>query len=246
MSDADASGAPVSPVGPAQTVKDPICDMDVDPARAAGTFVHAGRSYYFCSTWCLDRFKADPGAFVAAAPPRPVVPPAPPGAQWTCPMHPEVVRDAPGSCPLCGMALEPRVASAVEEKNPELVDMGRRLRVSAAITVPLLIVAMTGLVPERARALVELLLATPVVLWGGWPFLVRAVESIRRRSLNMFTLIGLGVAVAYLFSLVATLAPRAFPAAFREAHGSGRAPSASTSRRRRRSSRWCCSVRCWS
>jgi Cu+-exporting ATPase len=220
MSDSDALGAPVSPVDRGRTVKDPVCDMDVDPASAAGSFVHAGRSYSFCSTWCLERFKADPGAFVAAAPPRPVVT-APPGAQWTCPMHPEVVRDAAGTCPLCGMALEPRVASAVEEKNPELVDMAHRLRVSAAITAPLLIVAMTGMVPARARAPVELLLATPVVLWGGWPFLVRAVQSIRRRSLNMFTLIGLGVAVAYLFSLVATLVPGAFPAAFREARGSG-------------------------
>jgi P-type Cu+ transporter len=210
-------GPPSAAAGPSE--RDPICDMAVDPASAAGSFAHAGRTYYFCSTWCLDRFKADPGAFVAAAPPpRPVV--AAPGAQWTCPMHPEVVRDVAGSCPICGMALEPRLASAVEEENPELVDMARRLRVSAAITAPLLVVAMTGLVPARARPFVELLLATPVVLWGGWPFLVRAMESIRRRSLNMFTLIGLGVTVAYLFSLVATLAPGAFPAASREGAGS--------------------------
>jgi Cu+-exporting ATPase len=149
--------------------------------------------------------------------------------EWTCPMHPEVVRDEPGSCPICGMALEPRTVTLDEPDNPELVDMARRLRVSAALTVPLVVLAMgRHLVPQMfpdslvhggLGSLIELLLATPVVLWGGWPFFVRAVDSLRFRSLNMFTLIGLGVAVAYLYSLPATLAPGIFPASFRDEHG---------------------------
>ena len=155
---------------------------------------------------------------------------APPAArtEYVCPMHPEVVRPEPGSCPKCGMALEPRVASGEEEKNPELVDMSRRFWVGLVITVPLLILAMGDYLPghplERlasARALqwLELVLATPVVLWGGWPFFVRFWRSLVNRSLNMFTLIGLGVAVAYLYSLVATLMPGIFPGSFRDASG---------------------------
>ena len=144
---------------------------------------------------------------------------------WTCPMHPEIVRDAPGSCPICGMALEPKtVASAEEPENPELTDMTRRFRWSAVLTVPLVLLAMGHLVPgnplehaipHRARAFVELALATPVVLWGGWPFFVRGWYSLVHRALNMFTLIGLGVAVAYLYSVVAALFPGMFPASFR-------------------------------
>jgi Cu+-exporting ATPase len=211
--------------------KDPICDMTVDPAGAAGSFVHGGTTYYFCSLGCLNRFKTDPaGALAATAPPampltsirrpRPPSPPSPSSSgQWTCPMHPEVLSDKPGSCPICGMALEPRHPSAADQPNPELADMTRRLRVSAALTVPLVVIAMTGLPPPGARSIVELVLATPVVLWGGWPFLVRAVESIRARSLNMFTLIGLGVAIAYAFSLVAALAPGLFPPSLREHDG---------------------------
>jgi P-type Cu+ transporter len=154
---------------------------------------------------------------------------SPPAAgTYTCPMHPEIVRPEPGACPKCGMALEPRTASAVEEQNPELVDMSRRFWIGLAITVPLLVVAMGDLLPGRplehlatARTLqwLELVLATPVVLWGGWPFFVRFWRSLVSRSLNMFTLIGLGIAVAYLYSLVATLAPGLFPAAFRDASG---------------------------
>ena len=144
--------------------------------------------------------------------------------EWVCPMHPEVMRDRPGSCPKCGMALEPRQGSQEEEENPELVDMRRRFRVSLVLTIPLLIVAMGDLIPGRPfehlaslRMLtwLELLLATPVVLWCGWPFFVRGWQSIVHRSLNMFTLIGLGVAVAYVYSLIATLVPGIFPAAFR-------------------------------
>jgi Cu+-exporting ATPase len=144
--------------------------------------------------------------------------------EWVCPMHPEVVRDRPGSCPKCGMALEPREGAAEEEENPELVSMTRRFWASVALALPLLLLAMGDLIPGRpserlasARGLewIELLLATPVVLWGGWPFFVRGWQSIVNRSLNMFTLIGLGVAVAYVYSLAATLAPGIFPASFR-------------------------------
>ncbi|MDQ6892736.1 MAG: heavy metal translocating P-type ATPase [Acidobacteriota bacterium] len=146
--------------------------------------------------------------------------------QWTCPMHPEIVRDGPGSCPICGMALEPRTISASDEESPELVDMRRRFRASAVLSVPLLIIAMRDLLPgsrsmgaSMTLSWIELALASPVVLWGGWPFFVRFAQSIRNRSLNMFTLIGLGVAVAYLYSLAAIFFPGLFPASFRDASG---------------------------
>ena len=149
--------------------------------------------------------------------------------EWTCPMHPEVVRDEPGSCPLCGMALEPRTVTLEEEESPELADMRRRFVVAAALTVPLVLVAMRDMipglgilgrvVPARGLAWAELVLATPVVLWAGWPFLVRGVQSVVTRNLNMFTLIGLGVSVAWLYSVIATLFPDVFPASFRGHHG---------------------------
>jgi P-type Cu+ transporter len=148
--------------------------------------------------------------------------------EWTCPMHPEIVRDAPGSCPICGMALEPRTVTVEEASNPELVSMSRRLRVSAGLTAPLLLVAMGDYLPGRplerllapsAMPWIELALATPVCLWGGWPFFVRGWQSIVNRSPNMFTLIALGVAVAYGYSVVATLFPQLFPAGFRDGEG---------------------------
>jgi Cu+-exporting ATPase len=146
--------------------------------------------------------------------------------EWTCPMHPEIVRAEPGSCPICGMALEPRTVAAEEPENPELVDMRRRLKVSAALTIPLVLVAMAPMLPgahllagHPARRFLELALATPVVLWGGAPFFARALASLRTRHLNMFTLIGLGVGVAYVYSVVAALVPGIFPASFRSAHG---------------------------
>jgi Cu+-exporting ATPase len=165
---------------------------------------------------------ACPKCGMALEPVEPVAAPA--RTEWVCPMHPEVVSDRPGACPKCGMALEPRGAAAEDEQNPELASMIRRFWVSVVLAVPLLILAMGDLIPGRpfahlasARALqwIELLLATPVVLWGGWPFFVRGWQSIVNHSLNMFTLIGLGVAVAYTYSLVATLAPGIFPDAFR-------------------------------
>jgi len=167
-----------------------------------------------------------PKCGMALEPAAPAIPAA--RVEWTCPMHPEVVRDVPGTCPKCGMALEARTVSAEEEENPELIDMRRRFWVSAAVTVPLFLVAMSEflpgnplerLFPSRSLPWVELAMATPVVLWGGWPFFVRGWQSIVNRSLNMFTLIGLGVGVAYLYSLVASLFPGIFPASFRGESG---------------------------
>jgi Cu+-exporting ATPase len=142
--------------------------------------------------------------------------------EWTCPMHPEIVRPAPGNCPICGMALEPRSAVAADEENPELRDMSNRFWLSTALTAPLVVMVMgemffshSSIVSPRLRFLIELVLASPVCLWAAWPFYVRAIQSVKNRSLNMFTLIGLGVSVAYLYSVVAVLAPRLFPASFR-------------------------------
>lgn len=146
--------------------------------------------------------------------------------EYTCPMHPEIVRSEPGNCPICGMALEPRTVSLEEERNPELEDMSRRFWISAVLTLPLVVLAMGDMIPGLAKlaaprtfTFIELSLATPIVLWGGWPFLVRGWQSVIARHLNMFTLIGLGVAVAYLYSLVAAVLPGIFPASFRDAHG---------------------------
>ncbi len=200
----------ILPSGSGTTVKDPVCGMSVDPARAAGKFDYQGQTYYFCNPHCLEKFRADPQAYLQPAPPPP---PAPPGAIYTCPMHPEVRQAGPGACPICGMALEPLVAAPGEGPNPELVDMTRRLWISAALAVPLIAGAMVGRIPNWA----QLALATPAVLWGGWPFFERGWASLVHRSLNMFTLIALGTATAYLYSLVATLAPGLVPHAFR--HG---------------------------
>lgn len=150
------------------------------------------------------------------------------GLEYTCPMHPEVVQDGPGSCPKCGMALEPRAVTVDEEENPELVGMERRLWLSALLTLPLFVLAMgehipgvsfAGLASARTLDLIELVLATPVVLWGAWPFFIRGWRSVVTRNLNMFTLIGLGIGVAYVYSLVAVLFPELFPASFRDAEG---------------------------
>jgi Cu+-exporting ATPase len=223
----DPGARPVRRLGLAPTVleKDPVCGMMV-PADAPLRAAFEGKDYVFCCAGCRDRFVASPRAFLA---PRPAVapPPASAASSWTCPMHPEVVRDRPGSCPICGMALEPRSVAAAPADNPELRDMTRRFVVAAVLTAPLVIIAMVGhggagaagVAHARARPWIELVLATPVVLWGGWPFLERAARSIVTRRLNMFTLIGLGVAVAYLDSVVATAAPGLFPASFRREGG---------------------------
>jgi Cu+-exporting ATPase len=282
----------------AVTEKDPVCGMNVDPARAKASFEHAGKTYYFCCVGCREKFSAAPAKYLApktligispgAAKPIQIAPaavhgiarPAPPSSPgpsggskpgpnneytcpmdpevrqqgpgdcpkcgmalepllgalpvtktaYTCPMHPEIVRGEAGSCPICGMALEPRTLSAEEEKNPELVDMTRRFWISTALTVPVLIVAMADLVPgldkllsefasPRAWQWFEFALATPVVLWGGWPFFVRGWRSLVTRNLNMFTLIGLGTGVAYAFSVVGVLFSGIFPPSFRGPDG---------------------------
>jgi Cu+-exporting ATPase len=214
---------------------DPVCGMTVDPADAVGIRTHGGQRFAFCSRRCLERFDADPARYVGAAaaaavpaaPVAPAPPTAPPGARYTCPMHPEIVRDAPGACPICGMALEPMVPALDEGESPELIDMTRRFWIGAALTAPILLVMLDDVLPGRplhgrlgaatiARG--QLVLATPVVWWAGWPFFVRGWASVVSRSPNMFTLIALGIALAYGYSVVATIAPGWFPAAMR-GHG---------------------------
>jgi Cu+-exporting ATPase len=257
-------------------VIDPVCGMKVHPGTAKHKLEHAGKPYYFCSAGCIEKFRKSPNSYLntdaAARPVAQVMPAAParsktlaagapayicpmcpevqenkPGScpscgmalepempistarvEYTCPMHSQIVRPAPGSCPICGMALEPRTVSAVQEENPELRDMSRRFWVSVALTIPLLAIAMLDMLPgmpvQRALPLgwlswIELFLATPVVLWCGWPFFQRGWTSIVNRSTNMFTLIGMGTGVAYVYSIVATIAPGLFPASFREGNG---------------------------
>jgi Cu+-exporting ATPase len=203
---------------------DPVCGMTVD-ADSPHRVEFEGRVYRFCCAGCLGKFSTDPRAYLDREPAREVE--AVPGATYTCPMHPEVVQQGPGSCPRCGMALEPSVPTLASGPDPELVDMTRRFWWAAAFTVPLFVIAMAHLWPALAgalpgatvRAYVELALATPVCVWAAWPFYVRAIDSLRTRHLNMFTLIGLGVSVAYGYSVVAVLAPNVFPASFRDAHG---------------------------
>jgi P-type Cu+ transporter len=219
--------------------RDPVCEMAVDPTRAAAQVHHAGKTYYFCCPGCADQFRSTPEKYLnadtTAAHTLPFVllgpaEPVPARAQqektdYTCPMHPQIVRPSFGFCPLCGMALEPRIASG-EAENPEYGSMLRRFWLSSALTIPVLAIAMSDLIPGqlleklasmRTWTWIEMVLATPVVLWGGWPFFLRAWEAILHRSPNMFTLIGLGTGVAYLYSVVATVAPRLFPDSFRGA-----------------------------
>jgi P-type Cu+ transporter len=206
-------------------VTDPVCGMDVTPGDAAGgSAEHAGTTYWFCNPSCRDRFIADPARFLH--PTALVGPGAGQDARvYTCPMHPEVRQVGPGSCPKCGMALEPLEVTADEGPNPELVDMTRRFWISLALTVPVLALAMGEmLAPGLVTALgptawlwTQLVLATPVVLWGGWPFFVRGGQSLVTRSLNMFTLIALGTGAAFAFSVLAVLFPDALPHAMR--HG---------------------------
>ncbi|MCR5871237.1 heavy metal translocating P-type ATPase [Sphingomonas sp. J315] len=193
--------------------------MTVDPATTAHHAAHDGEDYHFCSAGCRTKFVADPDKYLSNAP-RPE-PKAMPGAIWTCPMHPEVRQEGPGTCPICGMALEPEEPSLDDAPNPELVDFTRRFWVSAALAVPLLIVSMVAemlgieIVSPAASPWVQLALSAPIVLWAGKPFFERGWISIRTRRLNMFTLIAIGVGAAFLYSLVATFAPGLFPPTFR-------------------------------
>ena len=241
------------------TAIDPVCGMSIEEKDAAATSVYEGKTYFFCSPSCKTKFDKDPEVFVSTEASavseashgaegrlytcpmhseiretrpgscpkcgmalEPVTSAAPSKTEWTCPMHPEIVRDAPGTCPKCGMALEPRTAVG-EEENPELRDMTRRFQASLVLTVPLFFLAMLPhfsdvlmrVIPSEISAWIELVLATPVVLWGGWPFFVRGWQSVGNRSPNMFTLIGLGTGVAFGYSVIAVLFPGIFPASFR-------------------------------
>ena len=259
------------------TVRDPVCGMYVDPARARGSSAYKGQTYYFCSTRCVERFNAEPEKYLATRPPqsqlvqfggiapaKPAIPkvemPAqkgivtyvcpmdpevreskpgpcpmcgmalePEAVEYTCPMHPEIIRPAPGNCPICGMALEPRVvAGAHAEDNSELHSMTRRFWLGVVLSIPLLVLSMGGMaagsflhrLPERLIEWLQLALATPVVLWGGWPFFQRGWASLVNRHLNMFTLIAMGTGTAYLYSVIATVAPGIFPPSF-FGHGGG-------------------------
>jgi len=213
---------------------DPVCGMTVDPAKAAGQLDYKGKTYHFCSKHCVQAFSADPEKYLSgkashaamghAIPVQHIGKKAKPAGKYTCPMHPEIVQDGPGSCPKCGMALVPM--EGAEEDDSELRDMTRRFWVGVILSVPLLVLAMApnfGVtepfgIPPGARAWLELALGTPVVLWCGLPFFHKFWLSLRNRSPNMYTLIGLGVGLAYVFSLVAVLAPGVFPHEFRE-HG---------------------------
>ena len=205
-------------------VLDPVCGMTVDPATTPHRTRHEGRDVFFCGAGCRAKFEADPARY-ADGPPAPTAAEAPPGAIYTCPMHPEVRQVGPGSCPICGMALEPEVATADAGPNPELVDFTRRFWIGLALTLPVFVLEMGGhllglhLLAPATSNWVQLALATPVVLWAGWPFLERGWRSLVTRNLNMFTLIGLGVGGAWLYSVVATLAPQVFPADFRQHDG---------------------------
>ncbi len=236
-------------VTPAETnlsAQDPVCGMSVDTSHpGGGTHIHAGTAYYFCNPGCREKFKADPDRYrsrpseglitIGPARPRPAAPPlvasspAPPGSrvEYICPMDPEIIRDRPGACPKCGMALEPRTIRLDEGPNPELIDMTRRFRVSVVVGLPVVALAAADLLfPGRLRDIIslpvsnwiQLLLSTPVVLWAGKPFFERGWASVVNRSLNMFTLIALGVGAAFLYSVAAAVVPGAFPEGFR-AHG---------------------------
>ncbi|MGN6770403.1 MAG: heavy metal translocating P-type ATPase [Rhizobiaceae bacterium] len=207
-------------------IRDPVCGMVVDPKAGKPSMEHGGHTYHFCSAGCRGKFEADPERYLGE---RLAPEPMPKGMQYTCPMHPEIVRDAPGACPICGMALEPMgVPTGDEGPNPELVDFTRRFRVSAALALPLFILAMAPMVGlplrdwigERLSVWIELVLATPVVLWAAAPFFERGWQSILNRSPNMWTLISLGVGAAYGYSVVATLFPDIFPHSMR-GHGGG-------------------------
>ena len=206
-------------------VVDPVCGMTVDSARAAGHVDYQGQTYYFCGRGCVEKFRANPAEFIKPRPEQArAAPTAVDAREYTCPMHPQVRQIGPGSCPICGMALEPVTATLDERPNEELVDMSRRFWVSAALTAPLLLLAMGEYFPgplARVSAApwfpwLGLAFATPVVIWGAWPFFVRGWMSIVNRSLNMFTLIALGVSVAYGYSVVATVFPGWFPSSFRD------------------------------
>ena len=202
---------------------DPVCGMSVDPHTTPHRHQHHGRTYYFCSAGCRAKFAADPGKYLGEA--RAAAAPVPEGTIYTCPMHPQIRQVRPGSCPICGMALEPELPGAETGPNPELVDMTRRFWIGLALALPVLVLEMGAhvvgahsWVDQTLSNWLQFAFATPVVLWAGWPFFVRAWQSLVTRNLNMFTLIAMGTGVAWAYSVIATVAPGIFPAAFR-GHG---------------------------
>ncbi len=212
-----------------EPLTDPVCGMNVN-ASTAPVLDHDGQQYHFCSEHCRDRFHADAAAFIGPAAEHATMPAASHDApisgeatEWTCPMHPEIRRPGPGSCPICGMALEPVTVTADTGPSPELADMTRRFWVATALTIPTVVLEMGrhfipwlhDLIPARTSVWLQLALGTPVVLWAGWPFFVRGWASVRTRNLNMFTLIAMGTGIAWLFSVIATFTPGVFPDSFR-------------------------------
>ena len=211
---------------PAAPVIDPVCGMTVDPATTAHHAEYDGSDFYFCSAGCRTKFVADPSRYLDKAV-RPEATPAPAGTIFTCPMHPEVRQVGPGACPICGMALEPETITADSGPNPELADMTRRFWAAVALSAPVVMLEMGGhlfnlhhYIGGQVSNWLQLVLATPVVLWAGWPFFVRGWASLKTRNLNMFTLIAMGVGVSWSYSVAAVLAPGVFPDAFRNADGS--------------------------
>ena len=206
-------------------VTDPVCGMTVDPHAGKPTYEYKGRTYYFCSDGCQAKFSADPVRYLTKQDePKPVAA----GTLYTCPMHPEIVQEGPGNCPICGMALEPMGVPPEEADNPELIDFTRRLWVAVPLSLILIALDMSAhvfgvdLLPflsPKAEQWLALAIATPAILWCGWPFFVRGFESLRSGWLNMFTLIALGTGAAYLYSLIATIAPGLFPETMRDSHG---------------------------
>jgi P-type Cu+ transporter len=219
-----------------QTYIDPVCKMLVQPESAAGKYEYGGETYYFCSLGCRDRFAADPEKFLLASPlsdpetttagfDRSAIRNPQSAIEYTCPMHPQIVQIGPGACPLCGMALEPKMVTLEELPDTEYLDMKRRFWISAILTLPVFVLAMGEMFPAfhnfvspKTSIWIQFVLATPVVLWGGWPFFQRAWASFKNVSPNMFTLIAIGTGAAYLLSLAALFAPGLFPAAMRDAH----------------------------
>jgi len=202
-------------------VLDPVCGMTVDPATARHSLEHGGRRFFFCSAGCKSKFAAEPHRYLT---PKAAAPEPSAGTIYTCPMHPQIRQVGPGACPICGMALEPVATSADDAPNAELADMTRRFWIGLALTVPVFALEMGGhllgiMLDSKVSGAIQLVLATPVALWAGWPFFVRGWASIVNRRLNMFTLIAMGVGVAWAYSVAAVLAPGAFPQAFRDEAG---------------------------
>ncbi|MFL6937635.1 MAG: heavy metal translocating P-type ATPase [Xanthobacteraceae bacterium] len=215
----DTHGARHHGYAGADAVIDPVCGMTVDPHTTPHRHTHQGHTYYFCAAGCRAKFVADPAKYLGDTK---AAEPVPEGTIYTCPMHPEIRQVGPGSCPICGMALEPEVATAESGPNPELVDMTRRLWIGLVLAIPVVVLEMGAHIVGAHRWIeqtlsnwIQLIFATPVVLWAGWPFFVRGWQSVVTRNLNMFTLIAMGTGVAFVYSVIATLAPGLFPAAFR-------------------------------